>query len=109
MRADYSSIIQQNINSDPLTPSGFLTKHKSKFPKGTTTADISSSFRYLYDRGHIDAVVLRQTDNRTTRAYFSKTQTDCPADPLERLLEAVAQIENELRTLRQIRDLTKLL
>ena len=109
MRNDYASVIQQNIGNEPMTPSGFLNKHKSKFPKGTTTANISSSFRYLYDQGHIDAVVLRSTDNRTTRAYFSKEQATCPADPLERLLEAVSEIENELRTLRQIRDLTKLL
>ena len=92
-----------------MTPAGFVAKYQSKLPKGTKTSDISSSFRNLYKNGHIDAVVLKQTDKRVTRAYFIERRKECPSDPLERLLEAVSQIESELRTLRQIRDLTKLL
>jgi len=110
MYTEYSSIIMRNLTSQPMTPSEFINKHKQLLPKGCKAADISSSFRHLHKRGSIDAIELSpEGSKRVKRAYFKKAVTKCSEDSLDRLLQAVAEIEAELRTLRQMRDLAKTL
>jgi len=107
---EYSSIILRNISSQPMTPTEFVNKFKSQLPKGCKAQHISSSFRYLYEHGSIDAVELSPEDSkRVKRAFFKKGTSKCSEDALDRLLQAVSEIEIELRTLRQMRDLAKTL
>ena len=108
------------LDQQPVTSLEFYERHKRSLPKGVNAKKVSTVLAYLgkHHRWNVHRDTLSLDDDPQGRekfVYFIPgrpvtqvvSEKACSEDPLDRLLDAVSEIERELRSLREIKKIAQ--
>lgn len=114
-RFTLTNLVLDLLTEDQIAAEQFYQRHKQALPRGAASGDISSTLSYLSGKksSGVRRKELHPERNLKRKSYVyyipgkKRTQPECSSDPLDRLLEAVGEIEQELISLRQIKKLAQ--